>query len=216
MLPVITQAIRGLFQRSNNSGKAASSSTVKVSSARNTFAGTLLVDADLNVAAHSRGMKQPLACYGLALNAAGLNDFIGLSGLRDHILDVFASGRVHELVVSAPHGARRHWRATLTGSEEGKPKQVLVSLEPCSPVLQFDSDTGHVTWLEADECKRVGWLNSSEAGDVWNVPAVRHIDWQELLIKQLEQPGCEVAQVSPESSASNYPSVRISMANRRG
>lgn len=208
-----------VFQRSNDSRIAARSSTARDSvsqTSRNPSGATLLVDADLSVASHSKGMKELLACYSLELDKAGLNQFVAVSGLRDHILDVFASGRRHELVVSGPRGARRHWRAVLTGSEEAKPKQVLVTLEPCSSLLQFESGTGHITWLDTDECKRLGWLESLEARDVWNVPALRHIDWQDLLIRQLERPGCQVVEVSPKSSASNYCDVRISIVDRRG
>lgn len=206
------------FSPSNNSRKSVYSvpapDTVTPSS-RNACDATLLIDADLSVAAHGKAMKKVLTCFGLPMDKAGLNKFIAVSELRDHILDVFASGQRHELVVSGSGGDCRHWRAALTGAEKGKPKQVLLTFEPCTSLIQFESDSGRVTYFDKDECKRLGWLDNIEADGVWDVPALRQLDWQELLIQQLERPGCQVVEASLKSSAFGYCGVRISAVDPR-
>jgi hypothetical protein len=154
-------------------------------------AAIAVLEANLRVRWSNYMFNEVVACSGNEPTGQGILRFLAETGLREQVLDVFASGQRTEAFLSLPnHLARRHWQGAVLGCQKVKPKRVLIILELCSAVLQFESDTGRITWRSEHALHNVCPARSGVAGrEVWTVQPFRQIDWSELLVKELETPG---------------------------
>jgi hypothetical protein len=151
-------------------------------------AAIALLEADLRIRWSNAMFSEIVTWSGNEPNPRGIARFLAASGLREQVLDVFSSGRPIEASLSLPnHIAQRHWRGFVFGCQKNKPRTVLTIIEPCIAVLQFESDTGHVTWRNEQALERLRSPKLCEPGrEVWARQPFREIDWNELVVSELE------------------------------
>jgi hypothetical protein len=151
-------------------------------------AAIALLEADLRVSWSNAIFSEVVTGSGNEPNPHGIARFLAATGLREQVLDVFSSGRPIEASLSLPnHIARRYWRGFVFGCQKNRPRNVLTILEPRIAVLQFESDTGHVTWRNEEALERLHSPKLCEPGrEVWARQPFREIDWNELVVKELE------------------------------
>src|SRR5207237_1263322 len=112
-------------------------------------AAIAVVGANLHLLWANRNFHEALACVGKRADRNSLTRFLAETEIGERVLDVFASGRQKEVSLSLPNrNSRRHWRVRIAGCETQKPKRVLLVMQLCKTLMQFESDTGQVTWCD--------------------------------------------------------------------
>lgn len=154
-------------------------------------AAVAVFEANLRVRWSNQIFDQILASLGTDPASPPMTRFLGETGMRDKLLDVFASGQHAETSVCLPnHITRRHWKGAILACQKPKPKRIVLILHLCSPVLQFQSDTGRISWRSEHASNSGGENQAGVAGlEVWAVPPFSQIDWSEFLISELASPG---------------------------
>src|ERR1700736_1531708 len=128
-------------------------------------AAIALFETDLRVRWSNSMFGDLVTCSGNERTRQGIASFLAATRLREQVLDVFTSGREKETFISLPnHITSRYWRGVVLGCQKEKPRKVLMILQPCIAIIQFESDTGHVTWRNEQGLAQLCSPQSCETG----------------------------------------------------